>query len=137
MRSVTATRGNAKLRLRPSRTSLLVVLFLLICVTPAAFQWRPLLALYALPVGMLLWIWRSGTDVDADGITVRAVAGRRRIGWEDIAALSPGPRGDLRAVLVDGRQLRLPQARLRHLKAIAAASGGHISAEPQQPKGAD
>lgn len=108
---------------------LLVVIFLLICVTPAAFQWLPLMALYALPLGVVLWIWRSGTDVDSDGITVRAIAGRRRVGWNDIAGLSPTERGDLCAVLADGRLLRLPQARLRHLKVIATASGGRISAD--------
>lgn len=128
MRDVTATRGNTEVRLRPPRTLLLVVLFLLICVTPAAFLWLPLLALYALPLGMLLWIWRSGTDVDADGITVRAIAGRRRVGWDELAGLAPTERGELCAVLSDGRLLRLPQARLRHLKVIAAASGGRISA---------
>jgi PH (Pleckstrin Homology) domain-containing protein len=108
---------------------LLVVLFLLICVTPAAFLMLPLLVLYALPLGVLLWIWRSGTDVDADGITVRAIAGSRRVSWNDIAGLSPTGRGDLRAVLADGRLLRLPQARLRHLTVIAAASGGRVSAD--------
>jgi hypothetical protein len=112
---------------------LLVVIFLLICVTPAAFQWLPLMALYAVPVGVLLWIWRSGTDVDSAGITVRAIAGSRRVSWNDIAGLSPTDRGELRAVLPDGRLLRLPQARLRHLKVIAAASGGHVSADPQNP----
>jgi len=121
-------------RLRPSRTGLLVVVFLLFCVTPVAFERRPLLILYLLPLGMLLWIWRSGTDIDATGITARAVAGRRRLRWDDIAGLAPTPRGELRAVLADGRTLRLPQARLRHLELIAAASGGRVSTQTPTEK---
>ncbi|HEX3814578.1 MAG TPA: PH domain-containing protein [Mycobacteriales bacterium] len=121
-------------KLRPSRAALLVVVFLLFCVTPLAFVRAPLLILYLIPLGMLLWIFRSGTDIDPDGVTVRAVAGRKRLAWSDIQGLSPDSRGELRAVLRDGRLMRLPQARLRHLEVIAAASDGHISvAAPPSP----
>ncbi len=113
-------------KLRPSRSWLIVVLFLLFCVTPLAFVGTPLLVLYVIPLGVLLWIFRSGTDIDADGLTVRAIAGRRRISWDEVQALSPAPRGELRAVLKDGRLLPLPQVRLRHLDLIAAVSGGRV-----------
>ena len=114
------------IRLRPSRTALLVVLFLLFCVTPLAFEATPLLVLYALPLGVLLWIIRSGTDIDADGVRIRAVLGSRRLRWEEIQALSPTPRGELRAVLRDGSLMRLPQVRLRHLELISSVSGGAV-----------
>lgn len=113
-------------KLRPPRSWLIVVFFLLVCVTPLAFVRTPLLVLYAIPLGVLLWIFRSGTDIDADGLTVRAVAGKRRIAWDEVQALSPAPRGELRAVLKDGRLLPLPQVRLRHLDLIAAVSGGRV-----------
>jgi hypothetical protein len=132
MVGVPSTRTTSVVKLRPPRPALLVVLFLLFCVTPLAFVRTPFLLLYAIPLGALLWICRAGTDIDADGVTVRAVAGSRRIAWSEIQALTPTDGGELRAVLRDGRLMRLPQARLRHLALIAAASDGHI-ATPETP----
>jgi len=113
-------------QIRASRITVLVVLMLAICTVPLATA-RPWLAvLFAIPLAALLWVLRAGVDVDPDGLTVRAVLGRRRVGWAEVAALRAAPRGDLWLVLSAGRELRLPVARARHLPLIAAASGGRI-----------
>lgn len=133
--------GSPVLRLRPSRAGVLAVVFLLICVTPLAGVATWLLVLYVIPIAVLAWILRVGTDVDSDGLTVRAIAGHRRFRWEQVAGLSPTARGELRAVLAGGRLVRLPCARLRHLDLLAEASGGRLprlpdrGEPPQQPAG--
>ncbi|MEN3359102.1 MAG: hypothetical protein V7637_3084 [Mycobacteriales bacterium] len=114
------------IRIRPTRTMLLAVLIFAFCVLPLAGASGWLLILLALPLVALAWVLRVGVDVGPDAITVRALLGRRRIPWADVAGLRAGRRGDLWLVLATGRRLRLPTARARHLPAIAAASGGHL-----------
>lgn len=114
------------LRLRLPRTALLAAFFLALCLTPLAFArpWLPVV--YVLPVVVLAWILRAGTDVDADGLTVRALLRSRRVEWDGVTAIAPGRRGELSAVLRSGNRLRLPLARARHLQQIAVASGGQV-----------
>ena len=113
-------------RIRGNRAALLAVLVLTVCTVPLATAGPWLAVLFAIPLVALLWVLRAGVDVDPDGVTVRALVGRRRIGWDQVAGLRAGRRGDLRLVLTTGRELRLPVARARHLPLIAAASGGRI-----------
>jgi hypothetical protein len=114
------------LRIRPTRTALLAVLVLAFCVLPLATASWWLLWLLALPALALAWVLRVGVDVDRAGVTVRALLGRRRLDWSDVAGLHARDRGDLWLVLGTGRRLRLPTARARHLPLIAAASGGRL-----------
>jgi hypothetical protein len=116
------------LKLRPSRAALIAVLFLAICVTPMAGVQVWLFTLYLLPIGVILWILRAGTDIGDDGVTVRAVLGHRTFGWASVRGFAIAARGELRLVLRDGRLVRMPCARLRHLELITAASGGRMDA---------
>jgi len=119
-------------RIRSSRAALLPVLLLAVCTIPLATAAAWLAVLFVVPVAALLWVVRAGVDVDPAAVTVCALLGRRRVGWDAVAGLRAGPRGDLRLVLSGGRELRLPVARARHLPVIAAASGGRL---PQEPGG--
>jgi Bacterial PH domain len=119
---------SSQVRLRPTRGGLPAVLLLAICVVPLATARAWLLVLFVVPVLALLWILRAGVDVDPAGITVRAVLGRRRFAWEEVAGLRADRRGGLWLVLRTNRRLRLPTARARHLPLLAAASGGRIPA---------
>ncbi len=114
------------LRLRTNRTALLAVLFLAFGVTPLAFVRSWLLVLYVLPVLAAVWIWRVGTDVDAEGVTVRALIGVRRVEWNDVRGLSMDGTRRVRLVLQDGALLRMPLVRARDLPAIATASAGRV-----------
>jgi hypothetical protein len=120
-------------QIRSSRTTLLAVLLLVVCAIPLATAAPWLAALFVIPLAALLWALRAGVDVDPDGLTVRALVGARRVGWDDVVALRAGPRGDLRLVLTSGRELRLPVARARHLPVIAAASAGRLPAFTAEP----
>lgn len=118
----------SSVRLRVPRTALIAVFFLFLCVTPLAGVQLALLSLYVVPVGIGAWLLRAGTDIDSEGVTVRALLRSRRVPWDQVSGLSVRRRGELALALTDGRLLALPQARVRHLRLIAAVSGGRISA---------
>ncbi|HVX44374.1 MAG TPA: PH domain-containing protein [Mycobacteriales bacterium] len=114
------------LRLRPSRVGLMVVLVLAVCMTPFAGQRLYLVPLYLIPIVLLWWLLRAGTDIDDHGVTVRAMLGSRHWDWDDLRGFSTTGRGKLVAVLPDGRIVRLPSARARHLELIGKVSGGRV-----------
>jgi hypothetical protein len=120
------------LRIRSSRAALLPVLLLAFCTIPLATASLWLAVLFVIPLGALLWVLRAGVDVDAGGVTVRGLAGRRRVGWDEVNAVRVARRGDLRLVLRGGGELRLPCARVAQLPAIAAVSGGRLPALGQE-----
>jgi PH (Pleckstrin Homology) domain-containing protein len=114
------------LRLRPSRVGLMVVLVLAVCMTPFAGQRLYLVPLYVIPLVLLWWLVRAGTDIDDRGVTVRAMLGSRHWDWDDLRGFSTTGRGMLVAVLLDGRIVRLPSARARHLDLIGKVSAGRV-----------
>jgi hypothetical protein len=123
---VTTEAVSPAVQIRASRVTLLPVLFLALCLSPLAVYRPWLLCLFALPLLLALWVLRAGVDVDPDGVTVHALAGRRRVPWSDVAGLRIGRRGAASLVLTSGGALRLPAVRARHLPMIAAASAGHL-----------
>lgn len=116
------------LRLRTTRSALLAAFSLAVCVSPVALASPALAVLFLVPLAFAVWVLRSGVDVDTEGVTVRALLGRRRFGWAEVAALRLGRRGELWLALHNGRTVRLPVARARHLPALSAASGGRFDA---------
>ena len=115
-----------------SRTALLPVGLLLLCVLPAAAAapWAALLLL--LPILAAAWVLRVGVDVSGDatssasGVTVRSLIGRRHVPWAEVSGLRVGGRGELWLVTTAGTELRLPVLRLRDLPRLAEASGGRV-----------
>ena len=127
----------AAARFRMSRTALLPVGLLLLCVVPAAAvaPWAVLFLL--LPALAAAWVLRTGVDVAGDrpgeaaphvpaGVTVRSLVGRRHVPWPDVAGLRVGSRGELWLVTTRGTELRLPVVRVRDLPQLSTASGGRI-----------
>jgi hypothetical protein len=82
-----------------------------------------LLPLLLLPIAIAVWGWRSGTDVDADGVTVRAALGQRRVPWAEIAEFTTDGRGRVTARLTSGRTLRLVAVPASALAQVVAVSG--------------
>jgi hypothetical protein len=82
-----------------------------------------LLPLLLLPVAIAVWGWRSGTDVDGDGVTVRAAIGSRRVPWAEIAEFAADGRGRVSARLTSGRALRLTAVPASALPQVVAVSG--------------
>ncbi|MGY1812052.1 PH domain-containing protein [Blastococcus sp. SYSU D00820] len=117
---------SAPARLRMSRSALLPVVLLLICVVPAATATPWALLLFVVPIAVAAWVLRVGVDLGDDGVTVRSLLSARRVPWSQVAGIRVGERGDLWVVTTGGTEVRLPVLRARDLPRLAAASGGRI-----------
>jgi hypothetical protein len=121
---------SSPVRLRMSRTALLPVLVLFVCVVPLATVSPWTLVLLLVPVALAAWVLRIGVDVGDDGLTVRSLVGHRRVGWTELAGVRVAPRGDLWLVTTAGTEVRLPVMRARDLPRLAALSGGRLDVPP-------
>jgi PH (Pleckstrin Homology) domain-containing protein len=139
---VTSGSGSTERVFRLPASTYLVVLFLFFGTIPLAFTrsaftfdarggeqgaplvvgWHTLFLL--LPVAIALFIRRTATFVDGDGIRVRAVLGSRQLPWPEIRGLAVSGRS-VYAVLADG-SVRLPCVRQADLSAVARASAGRL-----------
>jgi hypothetical protein len=90
-----------------------------------------LLPLLIIPLGVAVWGWRSGTDVDTAGVTVRAAVGTRRIPWSGVAQIATDARGRVVAYLTSGAVITLPAMTPKDLAGLVAASGQELVTEPQ------
>src|SRR3954469_25865691 len=117
-------------RLRMSRTALLPVVLLLVCVIPfaAAAPWA--LVVLVLPLLAAAYVLRVGVDMDDDGITVRGVLGSRAVPWTELAGIRVGDRRRLWLVTTAGTEIALPVLRVGDLPRLAELSGGRIP-QPQ------
>ena len=123
----------APARMRMSRTALLPVLFLFVCVVPlAAAAWWGLVVLL-IPLAAAAWVLRVGVDVDDEAVTARSVVGSRRVPWAELAGIRVGARGALWLVTTGATEVRLPVLRSRDLPWLASRSGGRIDV-PMPPR---
>jgi hypothetical protein len=115
-----------------NRTALFPVGLLALCTVPLAFAapWTPILLL--IPLAVALWVLRVGVDIADDGLTLRALAGERRVPWDELAGIRVATRGELWLVTTAGTEVRVPVMRARDLPRLAALSGGRIDV-PQPP----
>ena len=119
-------------RLRMSRSALLPVVILLICVVPAAAAAPWTTVLFLIPLTLAAWVLRVGVDVGDEGIAVRSLLAQRQVGWTELAGIRVDERRHLWLVTTGGTEVRLPVLRARDLPRLAALSGGRISV-PQPP----
>lgn len=110
-------------RFRHNQAILVGAIVATIGALPLASARPYLLPVLLVPVAVAVWAWRAGTDADARGLRVRALAGERRISWEQVVELTADPRGRAVAQLDDGRWFMLPAVRREDLSRLAAAAG--------------
>jgi Bacterial PH domain len=115
-------------RLRMSRTSLIPVVLLFVCVIPLATARLWTLVFLLVPLVVAVWALRTGVDIDDAGVTVRGAIGSRRVPWSQLAGIRIGERRGLWLVTTEGTEVRLPVLRVGDLPRLAALSGGRISA---------
>jgi Bacterial PH domain len=111
---------------RPARLSILAAILLAVCATPIAFAAPFLWLVYLVPLAMIFWVLRVQTVADAEAVTVRRIAGTRRVPWAEISSLRLSERAGVSAVLTGGDELPLPAVRVRDLPQLAAVSGGRL-----------
>jgi hypothetical protein len=111
-----------------SRTALLPVVLLLVCVIPfaAASPWT--LVILVLPLLAAAYVVRVGVDVADEGITVRGVLGARTVPWSQLAGIRVGERRKLFLVTTGGTEIAMPVLRVGDLPRLAELSGGRIPA---------
>ena len=117
-------------RLRMSRTALLPVAVLAVCAVPLAFARPWTIVVLLVPLVVAAWVLRVGVDIADDGLTVRSLAGERRVSWDELAGIRVAPRGDVWLVTTAGTEVRVPVMRARDLPRLAALSGGRIDVPP-------
>jgi hypothetical protein len=109
-----------------SRTALLPVAVLAVCAVPLAFAATWTLVVLLIPIAVAAWVLRVGVDIGDEGVTVRTLAGQRRVPWDELSGIRVAPDHRLWLVTTQGTEVQLPVLRARDLPRIAAPSGGRI-----------
>jgi hypothetical protein len=91
----------------------------------ATFRWY-LTPILLVPLAVLVWGWRAGTDADANGLSIRALLGSRRLPWSRVSALVPNGRHVV-ARLDGGVSVRLPAVTPADLPKLVGASGQELT----------
>lgn len=109
-----------------SRLAYAVVLVsvLLVVIMMGGSLWFGFLAV--VPVGLAWWIHRLHTYADSDGIVAVGTFGEQSVSWDDVAGLRFPRWSSVRAVTVDGHDIRLPAVGFDDVPKLSAASGGRL-----------
>lgn len=114
-------------RLRMPRSALVAVAVLVVCLIPMAAVVPWLAVLYVVPLVVGVFVWRSGVDLDDDGVLAQAAFGSTFVPWEQVAGLQIRRRGELWLARRNGTAVRLPVLRSpQDLPRLHAASGGRL-----------
>lgn len=97
----------------------------------AGARWE-LAPVLLIPLAVIVWAVRAGTDVTESGLRVRALLGSTEVSWPQIIELAPDPRGRISALLNDGHVLALTAVTTENLPAVLAAGGQQVS-NPRTP----
>lgn len=122
---------------RNSPLAVLAAIAFMVCFTPVALTVPGMTVLYLIPIGMVFWVLRVRTTVDADTIAARGTLRTQRVDWADVTALRLRTRSRISAVLNSGTELPLPAVHVRDLPVLAMMSGGRLpdpSAEAGAPE---
>jgi hypothetical protein len=103
----------------------LIVAFVALCTT-AVVRSPVQLAFYLIPALGAVYIARTATIVDSNGLTAQAIFGSQSVSWPDLTGLRLSTSGAVYAVDANGTQLRLPCVRSTKLEPLIKASAGRI-----------
>ncbi|HEX8092384.1 PH domain-containing protein [Jatrophihabitans sp.] len=103
----------------------LIVAFTALCCT-AVVHSKLLALVYLVPLVAALYVARTATVVDEQGVHARAILGSRTVGWHELTGLRLDRSGAVYAVDSSGGQLKLPCVRSTRLDALIAAGNGRI-----------
>ncbi|MEU5905073.1 PH domain-containing protein [Micromonospora sp. NPDC047467] len=122
-------------RFRYNQAILAAAIIAFVGALPLANAQAYLLPVLLVPLAVGVWAWRAGTDANPRELRLRALAGQRRIDWDQVVELATDPRGRAVARLDDGQQVVLPAVRGRDLPRLVAATGQTLPAEADETPG--
>jgi hypothetical protein len=120
-------RAKPVLRVRKSGALLVAAVIAFVGAIPLAGTRWALTPILLIPVAVLLWAWRAGTDVYPDELRVRALFGTTRVPWARVAELAPDSRGQVAALLDNGNVIRLTGVTKDNLPSVLAAGRQEIA----------
>jgi hypothetical protein len=119
------------LRVRKSGALIVAALIAFVGTVPfAGARWQ-LAPILLIPLAVLVWAWRAGTDVDAEGLRVRALFGTTDVPWSRVAELAPDDRNQVSALLTDGKVIQLTGVTKARLPAVIAAGGQELAGDEE------
>lgn len=131
-------RNKPVLRVRRSGALVIAALIALVGTVPVAGTRWELSPILIIPLFVLIWAWRAGTDVFPDRLRVRALFGSTTVPWGRIAELAPDRGGRVSALLDNGNVLRLTGVTTDNVDQVVAAGGQRVDrgggdAHPDKP----
>jgi hypothetical protein len=102
-------------------------LIALVGTVPLAGARSTLAPILVIPLLVLVWAWRAGTDVYPDALRVRALFGSTVVPWPRVTELAPDRNGRVSALLDNGNVIRLTGVTTANLAAVIAAGGQKMS----------
>jgi hypothetical protein len=86
----------------------------------------PLLLIFLIPIGVMVFGWRAGTDANAEGLRIRRLGlGATPVAWSEIVGIVPQQRR-VYAILSDQRAVPLPGVSRTDIPRLVAASGQQL-----------
>ncbi|WP_430791241.1 PH domain-containing protein [Actinoplanes sp. G11-F43] len=111
------------LRVRKSGAVPVAALIALVGGVPLVGSVPALSPILLIPFVIMVWAWRSGTDVYRDHLHVRALIGGPRIPFSRITEMAPDARGRVSALLDNGNVIRLTGVTRDNLPLVLSATG--------------
>lgn len=121
------------LRVRKTGALLVAAVIAFVGTVPLAGASWALSPILLIPAAVFFWALRSGTDVYADQLRVKALVGSTPVPWERIAELAPDERGRVSALLENGNVIKLTGVTSTNLPRVLAAGGQEVGDEPDAP----
>ncbi|WP_067505499.1 PH domain-containing protein [Actinoplanes sp. TFC3] len=119
------------LRVRRSGALVLAAFIAFVGTVPFAGVTWQLAPLLLIPLAVMVWAWRAGTDVFPEGLKVRALFGSTTLTWPQITAFAPDERNRISVRTNDNRVVPLTAVTTDNLPAVLAAGGQEVSSPPE------
>jgi hypothetical protein len=117
---------------RVPAVGILAALLLGACATPVAVTLRYGWLVYLVPLAIIVFVMRTRTTADGDGMVARTFFGRTVVPWDSLRSLRVREKSWVRAVLDDGREVLLPAVRTGSVPLLSQVSGGLVP-DPSAP----
>jgi hypothetical protein len=110
----------------------LAALLLAACATPIAVTLRYGWLVYLVPLAIIIFVMRTRTIADGQGMVARTVFGRTVIPWDALRSLRVQEKSWVKAVLEGDREVTLPAVRTGSIPLLSQVSGGVVP-DPSAP----